>query len=772
MGYSLSSILQEKGNGEITFDVTIDNKEVTTLPEYLRVLDGVTHICDEDTHLSKAYMQKLTTGLLKKYQEHLRETQSDWYGKFNPRLYAVAKQLESFAFLTGEQEAIKAILDEFPLLKEIKCKYESYESPHNFLHQHSEEGSPSPLKFKNFDRNLLALQMMIRVLDPSYINQREEQVCGVNAFVHNIALFNPLKYVRIVSELATRGECDLKEFSGKEGLLRIKVSEEVANKKSSDGSEIHDVDHVILNGIRSSENSIVRYSSEGAEFAKQLFGVTTHHEVNRWMKQAGYYHVQNIPIHEREAIKQLQLLIQDGYMVGFAGTGSLAAYILDPEQGAPASKNVVQRFMDGHFFIIRDIKFDEEKDMVDVRIMTWGEEKSASIPFDAWKKNIGLVGTAVVGQDPYMSYMFRVKARQMYDIQRSTYCSPEAYCIFVRNIIDHSPQYKEIHKLLRQVFNHENGLTWLHAAKEIQDRIEELRAREDEKVLMIPEKISIIPALPPEIKAKFDLIHEISERTKKINALEDLGIQDNIEVQRQLIPLYAQEGQWEKVRNLFAGLNKFSQTDKEIMYECLDQGCRLALSLAVAIPDDIQKMVDPNQKLAFKAKELIDALSKVTGLPKGGNFTYGLRGRLLECIRSRYQEEQREMPYLDNVILYKKDIYNLIALLNKELHIHDPSHRIMNQEKIIRFGSALVEHIEKKEQTEVIDNFPDANLKHNHSKTWKKICEFFLKVASYFDQNIINKRIEKNKNFKEDLGEIKEDIDLNYEESGMALKNG
>lgn len=104
------------------------------------------------------------------------------------------------------------------------------------------------------------------------------------------------------------------------------------------------------------------------------------------MKQAGYYHVQNIPIHEREAIKQLQLLIQDGYMVGFAGTGSLAAYILDPEQGAPASKNVVQRFMDGHFFIIRDIKFDEEKDMVDVRIMTWGRKNPLRSPLMHGKK--------------------------------------------------------------------------------------------------------------------------------------------------------------------------------------------------------------------------------------------------------------------------------------------------------------------------------------------------------------------------------------------------
>lgn len=350
MGLSLLELLTYHDNGQITFDGLINGEKATSYQEYLLVLDKVTRICEheDDAPLAKAHVKNLAKILLKKFQEHLRENQSDWYDKSNPKIYTVAKQLEAFAYLTGEQEAIHSILEEFPLLKVVQCDYESYLYD-NFLN------NDYPLKFKNFDRDLLVLQMMIRVLDPRYINQRNEQVCGVNAFVHHIALLNPLKYVQIVTELAAKGICDLKEFAGKEGVLRVEVTEGVANKKSSDGTTIHDADHIILNGIRSSENSIVHYSEEGADLAKKLFGVTSHHEINNWMQQAGYNHVHNIPIHHRAAIKQLQLLIQDGYMVGFAGTGSLAKYILAPEQGEPKNQNVVQRFMDGHFLLLETL---------------------------------------------------------------------------------------------------------------------------------------------------------------------------------------------------------------------------------------------------------------------------------------------------------------------------------------------------------------------------------------------------------------------------------
>ncbi|MGM9452834.1 hypothetical protein ACTAZI_05790 [Legionella bozemanae] len=749
MGLSLLELLTYHDNGQITFDGFINGEKAISYQEYLLVLDKVTRICEheDDAPLAKAHVKNLAKILLKKFQEHLRESQSDWYDKSNPKIYTVAKQLEAFAYLTGEQEAIYSILEEFPLLKVVQCDYESYLYD-NFLN------NDDPLKFKNFDRDLLVLQMMIRVLDPRYINQRNEQVCGVNAFVHHIALLNPLKYVQIVTELAAKGICDLKEFSGKEGVLRVEVTDGVANKKSSDGTTIHDADHIILNGIRSSENSIVHYSEEGADLAKKLFGVTSHHEINNWMQQAGYNHVHNISIHHRAAIKQLQLLIQDGYMVGFAGTGSLAKYILAPEQGEPKNQNVVQRFMDGHFFIIRNIEFDEQNDKVNIRIMTWGKEQSASIPFDVWTKNIGLVGTAVVGQDPYMNIMFRAKARDIDDLQRTTYCSPEAYCLYVRNIIEDSPGYEKINKLLDQAFKHENGITWYQAAKGIQDAIQELPR---EKALMVPSKISIIPSVIPEIKTEFDRIHHIHCRARKIGALENLGIQDNIEVQRQLIPLYAQEGQWDKIKGLLADIKSYSHTDREIIYESLELGCCLVLG-GVKVPSDIKELVEKNTRFHFQVRELICVLSELTGLPKGGPFTYGVRSRLLEVVNRRLEEEGKAKVHnLSHVILYKKDIYNLVSLLDREVHRMDPSHKTMRKEKLEKFCTLLINKIENKDAPhDKMDLQSVSNLHYKLPRFLQKLSEFFLKVASIFDKNLITKDVEKIKNFKEDLNGFKE----------------
>ncbi|WP_392538252.1 hypothetical protein [Legionella sp. 227] len=850
MGLALTQAFTFGDNGQHTVEVTLKDGDRTpsTLEEYLYVLDHITQICEDEgeAFLANAYVKKLTKILLEKYQEHLRATQSDWYDKDNPKLYTVAKQLEAFAFLTGEQEGIEAINKEFPLLEGIKSEYKSYHGDNNFLDK------DVPLKFKNFNRPLLALQMMMRVLDPRYINQRDEQVCGVNAFVHNITLFNPMKYVHIVSELASTGVCDLKEFAGKEGVLRVEVTEGVAKKESSDGSDIRDADHIILNGIRSSENTMIRYSSEGPELAKQLFGVTTHNEIKRWMKQAGYHHVQNIPVHEKEAVKQLNLLIKDGYMVGLAGTGSLANYILNPEEGAPDSQNVVQRFMDGHFFIIRDIDFDEETDKVHVRIMTWGEEKSASIPFADWKKNIGLVGTAVVGQDPYMNSVLRKKVQEI-DLNPSnpsTYCSPEAYCLFVKQ--QYGSQDKNIDALLDEAFHHKNGKTWWAAAKEIQDLLQKLPKGAVESTLL---EISIIPVVNSAIKAEFARINQIVDPTEKINALEKIGIQNNIEVQRQLIPLYVQKERWDDVREILRH-SKGSETDKHIIKECLGVACSKVSSesrkltvpsdirelldadalLAIAqlhliadatekinalekklgmqnnmevqreliplyvqqerwddvrkivenikdysradqkmiqdcleqacakqstesrkvtVPHDIKELLDQNTKIDVTPKKLIDAVSEMTGLAKGGGFTYGLRGRLLESLRSRYQQEGREVHHLNQASLLKKDVYHFVSLLDRELHRAEPAHKIMNKQKLTQFCTTLIDTIHK---PEVLKDFC-----FRKNRVFMKICEFFLKVASYFDKNIITKGVEKTSNFKKDFSEIKENDDLKPE---------
>lgn len=306
----------ENGIAQFNPHVQWNNKPITCFQDFLNTLDHVADITqdsDENPAIKKIYVIEFTKLLLQKFKEHLRETQKEWYDhKFNPKIYTVAKQLEAFTYLTGEHTMIREILEEFPYLQSIKADYQKYEN-NNFLN--NEES----LKFSNFDRSLLVIQMGLRVLDPRFIQQRQDQVCGVNAYVHNIALFNPLQYVEMLGGLAEKGEIDLQDISSGRSILNIKATKNVTDKKraKNDRDEIHDADHIILNGLRASENAMVSYTSKGAELSKQLFGVTTPNELQSWLQQSDYKNVQTIPIHTRTSIKQLHQLMQEGIWLVF-----------------------------------------------------------------------------------------------------------------------------------------------------------------------------------------------------------------------------------------------------------------------------------------------------------------------------------------------------------------------------------------------------------------------------------------------------------------------
>ncbi|BCA96288.1 hypothetical protein TUM19329_26490 [Legionella antarctica] len=753
MGISLTTYLEldedgnlvknENGIAKINNDLTLADHPVTSYKDYLNALDYVTVISDDIDNplIEKIYVKELTKLLLQKFQEHLRETKSDWNDKYNPKLYTIAKQLESFAYLTGEQNSINQILDEFPLLKLIKSDYKAYQAD-NFLDK------DAPLKFRNFDRNLLVLQMALRVLDPRFINQRNEQVCGVNTYVHNMALLNPLQYVQMVSKLASDGQVDLQDLDAEKGVLHVKVKDRIANKKRSDGIDIHDADHIILNGLRSSENSLVSYSEESTELSKQLFGVTTLNELNSWMKQSGYSNVKNISVRNKEGIKQLHMLIKDGYMAGFAGTSTLASFIVDNSQELPKKQNLFNQFMDGHLFTIKNIEYDEESDSVKIRIVTWGEDVETTIPFQVWQNHVGVVGQAAVGQNPYTSSMFRSKVREIEP--DSTFCSPEGYCLYIKGLIGNKVEYKEINALLESAFKHQHGQTWMQSAKKIQDVIEALPA---EKRVDVPLKISIIPSVTSDITEQFNVIHQIMDRKKKIEALEALGTQDNIEVQRQLLVLYAQQGQWNEVKNLFASVNVHSKTDREILRENLQLGCDL-LGPDVTPPPEIISLIKKNTML--KADDLVAFLSEITGLPKGGAFTYGVQGRLLEVINQRHQiEGKNPISQLNESSLDKTDLVNLVSLLDGEIHKNDPSHRRMGDEPLDKFCDAIIDRIDKKPSGND-GSLSEFQSLHARTPIFKKITEFFLKVASIVSDNIISKNIGKTQEFKQAFGKAKE----------------
>lgn len=53
-------------------------------------------------------------------------------------------------------------------------------------------------------------------------------------------------------------------------------------------------------------------------------------------------------------------------MVGFLGTSTLANFIRNPNDNLPCKKSKISALMDGHFFVIKNIKYDEQNDNVKI----------------------------------------------------------------------------------------------------------------------------------------------------------------------------------------------------------------------------------------------------------------------------------------------------------------------------------------------------------------------------------------------------------------------
>jgi hypothetical protein len=436
--------------------------------------------------------------------------------------------------------------------------------------------------------------------------------------------------------------------------------------------------------------------------------------------------------------------MQDGYMVGFLGTSTLANFIRNPNDNLPCKKSKISALMDGHFFVIKNIKYDEQNDNVKIGIMTWGEETEATIPFKVWEAHKGMVGKAIIGQTPYADAMFRAKARGVNFID--TYCSPESYCQYLSGVIYESSNYKDIQTMLDRAFKHVDGQTWMESAKKIQDFIERLPK---EKRPNIPGQISIISPVTPELITEFNRIHDLTNRKEKIEALEKMKVKDNIEVQKQMVVFYAQEGQWGKIKELFASVPTYSETDRTIMKESLEQGCGLAGNNK--IPSDIISLIRANTLL--NAEHLINYLSAITGLSKGGSFTYGVKGRLLEVVNIRRHEDGKDkIENLQANKLDEKDVKNLVSLLDREVHKNEPLHKKMDALHLNTFCDYIIEQLDHTNRDQKNNKATPSLVGIYKDSFLKKIKEFFLKVASILSENVITKRT----HFKDEVTKMKE----------------
>jgi len=277
--------------------------------------------------------------------------------------------------------------------------------------------SSDQLKFENFNKNVIILQLAARILFPHRIQQKQEQICGVTSFMHILAQDQPLKYASFVLGLAENGKARLSIQDN----AKIGIDIDIKNKKffkrptraklitqHQQIEYISDADYIALVGFRESKNKIFKFCENANQFIKTLFGVTFSGEIYNWMKKSGYSNVQKIKVSKMNDIETLSNLVKQGYSITFLTTTYLADLIVAKKNRNFIDDNPMNKLsqiFNGHFIQLKNIEIDDQE--VKLSIITWGAQiDEVTLTFDELKNNSGL-STAIIGKNMNKDYNFQ-----------------------------------------------------------------------------------------------------------------------------------------------------------------------------------------------------------------------------------------------------------------------------------------------------------------------------------------------------------------------------
>jgi hypothetical protein len=125
------------------------------------------------------------------------------------------------------------------------------------------------------DRDQVGASLLMRVANPSTIDQNNASLCGPAAVMFGFAADRPAAYANFAIELFDKGEVDLGHNT---------VSPDYLMRHVNPGNNIDQADWMTLGGLRSSENWFVGYWNTDQE----LGGITTAWELANWLGDAGY----------------------------------------------------------------------------------------------------------------------------------------------------------------------------------------------------------------------------------------------------------------------------------------------------------------------------------------------------------------------------------------------------------------------------------------------------------------------------------------------------
>lgn len=204
------------------------------------------------------------------------------------------------------------------------------------------------------DRDAVGAGLLLRIANPSTIDQNNASLCGPAAVMFGFAADQPIAYAKFAIELFEKGKAPLGRHNT--------IAPDFKLRFVTPGNDIDQADWMTLGSLRSSENWLVEYSNTDQE----LGGISTAWELARWLGDAGYRDVRE----ETNAVRdkgegnlwEASRLYNEGYRtILFIDSGMLYMEKQTDDSG----------IMDRHWVVLRSpVKIANGN--VSLMIYTWG----------------------------------------------------------------------------------------------------------------------------------------------------------------------------------------------------------------------------------------------------------------------------------------------------------------------------------------------------------------------------------------------------------------
>jgi hypothetical protein len=204
------------------------------------------------------------------------------------------------------------------------------------------------------DRDQVGASLLMRIANPSFIDQNQASLCGPSALMFGLAADHPGDYAKFAIELFEKGEAPL----GRHNTVRPSSG----LRRTNPGLDIDQADWMTSGSLRSSENIVWPYSSTDA----QVGGITTAWELARWLGDAGYRDVREetnaVRDKDESNLREASRLYEAGYRtVLFIDSGLLYTKTQSKDSG----------IADRHWVVLTS-KVQIASGNVNFTVYTWG----------------------------------------------------------------------------------------------------------------------------------------------------------------------------------------------------------------------------------------------------------------------------------------------------------------------------------------------------------------------------------------------------------------